>query len=40
MGIAIPRGVGGMASGMAAVKKGRIAKTKECEKNMLDEATF
>src|SRR5216683_2804614 len=32
MGIAIPREAGGWASGMAAVRKGRMAKTKECER--------
>jgi hypothetical protein len=32
MGIEIPRGAGGWASGMAAVRKGRTAKTKEREK--------
>jgi hypothetical protein len=36
MGIAIPRDVGGWAVGMAAVKKGRMARTKECEKRILD----
>ena len=32
MGIATPREVGGRANGMAAVKRGRRAKIKECEK--------
>jgi hypothetical protein len=32
MGIAIPRGVEDWANGMAVVRKGRKAKTKECEK--------
>jgi hypothetical protein len=36
MGIAIPREVGSWASGMAAVRKGRMARTKECEKYMSD----
>jgi hypothetical protein len=35
MGIAIPRDLG-WASGMAAVKKGRMARIKECEKYMID----
>jgi hypothetical protein len=34
MGIAIPRGVGGPASGLATVKEERMAKTKVCEKNI------
>jgi hypothetical protein len=36
MGIAIPRDVGGWAGGMAAVKKGRMARIKEREKYMSD----
>lgn len=36
MGIAIPRDVGGPASGLAAVKDKRMAKTKECEKSISD----
>ena len=36
MGIAIPREAGGWASGMAEVRKGRMAKTKECEKYMTE----
>jgi hypothetical protein len=36
MGIAIPRDVESWASGMAAAKKGRIARTKEREKYMSD----
>ena len=40
MGIAIPRDVGGRASGMAAVKKGRMERTKECEKYMSDRKRF
>ena len=32
MRIEIPRDAGGWASGMAAARKGRAAKTKECEK--------
>jgi hypothetical protein len=35
MGIAIPRDFGGPASGVAAVKKGRMARTKEGERYML-----
>jgi hypothetical protein len=36
MGIEIPPDVGGSASGMAAVKNGRIARIKECKKYMSD----
>ena len=36
MGIAIPREAGDWDSGMAAVRKGRMAKTKECEKYMTE----
>ena len=35
MGIAIPRGVGVRATGMAAAKRGRRARIKECEKYIL-----
>jgi hypothetical protein len=40
MGIAIPRDVGDRASGMAAVKNGRMARIKECEKYMSDLGAF
>jgi hypothetical protein len=36
MGIEIPRDAGGWASGMAAARKGRATKTKECEKYMTE----
>jgi len=36
MGMAIPRDAGGWASGMAAVRKGRMARKKECERNISD----
>jgi len=36
MGMAIPREAGGWACGRAAVRKGRMARTKECEKCMSD----
>jgi hypothetical protein len=36
MGMAMPRDVGGWARGMAAVRRGRMARTKECEKCMSD----
>ena len=39
MGIAIPRDLG-WAIGMAAARKGRMARTKECEKYMLDWKRF
>jgi hypothetical protein len=41
MGIATPPDVGGpSARGMAAVKKGRVMRTKECEKYMSRPETF
>jgi len=36
MGMAIPRDAGGWACGMAAARKGRMAREKECERNISD----
>jgi hypothetical protein len=36
MGIAIPRDEGDRASGMAAAREERMARKKECEKNISD----
>jgi len=39
MGTEIPTEAGNYTSGMAAVKKGRMARIKECEKYMSDGET-
>jgi hypothetical protein len=40
MGMAIPRDAGGWASGMAAVRKGRMAREKECERYISDRKSW
>ena len=40
MGMAIPRDAGGWASGMAAVRKGRMAREKERERYISDRKSW
>ena len=40
MGMAIPRDAGGWASGLAAVRRGRMARKKECERNISDRKSW
>jgi hypothetical protein len=40
MGMAIPRDAGGWASGVAMIRKGRMARKKECERYISDRKSW